>query len=165
MGIWGKSQYLVALLYHKVFLLLLNGSDGSNFFIICLEHFYHDWSKTFIWVISFQKYKFHYRLSSLKLPVEGTTGRLWGSCGSVSGRHELTGQCKLRIINTCWALPNIYKNQRETAGSISESFRTFQAICKMSPSLPAAHHPPKLQSHVIRVTLNQLRWKTILFFI
>lgn len=90
----------------------------------------------------------------------------WGSCGSsLSGRRESTGQCKPQIINTCWALSNIYKSQREAAGSISETFRTFQAVCKMSPSLSPAPHPPKLQSHVIRVTPNRLQRKTILFFI
>lgn len=113
-----------------------------------------------------QKYSFHYLLSSLKLPVEGTMRRLWSSCGSsLSGRHESTGQCKPQIINTRWALANIYKSQRETAGSISETFGTFQAVCKMSPSHSPAPHPPKLQSHVIRVTPNRLWRKTILFFI
>lgn len=88
--------------------------------------------------------------------MEDTIRRLWGGCGLLSGRYEWTGQRKPRIINTYWALTNIYKSQKETVELISETFRTFQAVCKMSPSVPPTPHPLKLQSYVIRVTPNRL---------
>lgn len=163
MGRWGKFLYsgcsfsgllLFFASYHLVtfFLLVWDTSTLAD-------------KNTLITLTSFQKSSFHYLLSSFKLPVEDTTGRLWGGCGSLSGRYEWTGQCKPRIINTYWALTNIYKSQKETVESISETSRTFQAVCKMSPSVPPTPHPLKLQSYVIRVAPNRLRQKTILSFI
>lgn len=49
-------------------------------------------------------------------------------------------------------------------GPNSETFGTFQAVCKMSPSLSPASHPPKLQSYVIGVTPTRLQRETVLFF-
>lgn len=112
-----------------------------------------------------EKHSFLYLLSSLKLPGEGTTGSPRGSYGSRSGRHESTGQRKPQIINTCWALTDIYTSQREVVGPNSETFGTFQAVCKMSPSLSPASHPPKLRSYVIGVTPTQLQRETMLFLI
>lgn len=104
-------------------------------------------------------------LSSLSLPGQGTTGGLRGDeVACLEGMSQL-GSGDLHIINTCWALTNIYKGQREAAGSISETSGTLKAVHKMSPCLSPSFHPPKLQSHVIRVTLTQLQRKPILFFI